>query len=127
MPETYNDDLWREVEQEDSCSSIDSYLYLKSSNDTEIITVPVEHVPHVQSEVERFMRALRQVIAGTYREIQDGGAHAGSDTDTAPDTDTATVQYADDTVDIVSPADTDKDQDINITQTQDSQDTQALH
>ena len=135
MPETYNDDLWREVEQEDSWSSSDSDLYLESSNDTEIITVPAEHVPHVQSEVEqaflqeRFMRAFRLVMADINRETQDGGAPDSvtvqyaddtvdtvqtQDTDTAPDTDTA---------DTVSPADTDKDQDTDITQTQDSLDT----
>ena len=95
MPETYNDDLWRESEHDDSSSSMDSYLYLESSNDTEIVTVPAEHVPRVYSEVEqtfqqeRFMRAFRLVMADINREIQDGGA-PGSDT----------VQYADDTVQI---------------------------
>ena len=37
------------------------------------------------------MRALRHVLADT-GETQDGGAPDGSNTDTAPDTDTATVQ-----------------------------------
>ena len=135
MPETYNYDLWREVEQEDSWSSSDSDLYLESSESSEIITVPAEHIPHVQSEVEqtflqeRFMRAFRLVMADINRETQDGGAPDSAtvqyaddtvdtvqtqDTDTAPDTDTA---------DTVSPADTDKDQDTDITQTQDSLDT----
>ena len=80
MPEAYNDDLWRESEQDDSSSSMDSYLYLESSNDTDIITVPAEHVPRVYSEVEqtfqreRFMRAFRIIMADIDRETQDGGA-----------------------------------------------------
>ena len=45
MPETWKVETWREEEQEDSCSSCSSYLPLESSNDTEIITVPAEHVP----------------------------------------------------------------------------------
>ena len=47
MPEAYNDDLWRETEQDDSSSSMDSYLYLESSEDSEIITIPAEHIPRV--------------------------------------------------------------------------------
>ena len=102
MPETYNDDLWREVEQEDSCSSSDSYLYLESSNDTKIITVPIEHVPRAQ-EVERTFLWERLLLAAYRLDMenmlrwveavqaaqQDGGAHDGSNTDTAPDADTA--------------------------------------
>ena len=53
MPETYNDDLWRDSEQDDSSSSMDSYLYLESSNDTDIVTVPAEHVPRVDSEFDQ--------------------------------------------------------------------------
>ena len=130
MPETYNDDLRREVEQEESWSSSDSDLHLESSNDTEIITVPVEHVPRVQEVDRTFLR--ERLLLAVYRldmenmlrwveavqaAQQDGGAHDGSntdtalDTDTAPDTDTASVQYADDTVD---------------TQAPDTQDTQAI-
>ena len=105
MPETYNDDLWREVEQEDSCSSSDSYLYLESSNDTEIITVPIEHVPRVQEVDGTFL--MERLLLAAYRldmenmlrwveavqaAQQDGGAHDGSNTDTALDTDTAQTQ-----------------------------------
>ena len=67
MSETYGD-MWREEEQEDSCSSCSSYLQLESSNDTEIITVPAEHVPRIPSEVdktflmERLMEAYRRVM-----------------------------------------------------------------
>ena len=123
MPETYNDDHWREVEQEDSCSS----------SDTEIITVPIEHVLRAQ-EVERMFLRERLLLA-VYRldmenmlrwveavqaAQQDGGAHDGSNTDTTPNTDTAPapetapIQYTDDTVDIVD------------TQAPDTQDTQAI-
>ena len=145
MPETYNDDLWRESEQDDSSSSMDSYLYLESSNDTEIVTVPAEHVPRVYSEVEqmfqreRFMRPFRLVMAEINRETQDGGAlppdggalqHVDEtvdtqapdtvdtqalDTDTTPAPETAPIQYTDDTVDIVD------------TRAPDIQDTQATH
>ena len=145
MPETYTDDLWREAEQDDSSSSMDSYLYLESSNNTEIVTVPAEHVPRVYSEVEqmfqreRFMRAFRLVMAEINRETQDGGAlpqdggalqHVDEtvdtqapdtvdtqalDTDTTPAPETAPIQYTDDTVDIVD------------TRAPDIQDTQATH
>ena len=110
MPETYNDDLWRDSEQDDSSSSTDSYLYLESSNDTEIVTVPAEHVPRVYTEVdqtfpqERFMRAFVLSTADINRETQDGGA-PGSDA----------VQYADDTVLIQ-----DKAQTQDTTQIQDT-------
>ena len=92
MPEPYNDDLWREQEQDDSSSSKDSYLYLENSNDTEIVTVPAEHVPRVYSEVEqtfqreRFWRAFRIIMVDLNRETQDGGAsnpHAVQYTDDA--------------------------------------------
>ena len=96
MPETYNDDLWRESEQDDSSSSMDSYLYLESSNDTEIVTVPAEHVPRVYSEVEQmfqrelFMRVFRLVMAEINRETQDGGALPQEG---------GNLQHVDDTVD----------------------------
>ena len=134
MPETYDYDLWREAEQEDSLS--DSELYLESSESSEIITVPVEHVPRVQEADRTFLRerlllaAYRLDMENMLRWVeavqtaqQDGGAPGSAtvqyaddtvdtvqtqDTETAPDTDTA---------DSVSPADTDKDQDTDITQT----------
>ena len=122
MPETYNDDLWRESEQDDSSSSMDSYLYLESSNDTDIITVPAEHVPRVYSEVEqtfqreRFMRAFRIIMADIDRETQDGGAP-----------DSIAVQYADDTVRVqetaqapIQDTDTTQIQDTDSAQTQDT-------
>ena len=136
MSETYGD-MWREEEQEDSCSSCSSYLYLESSNDTEIITVPAEHVPLEHSEVDRMFLMERLLLAAyrldmenmlRYVQVaqQDGGA-LGS----------GAVQYADDTVDTQAPdtqdtvpntdTDTDKDQDIDINQTQDSHDTSARH
>ena len=121
MSETYGD-MWREEEQEDSCSSCSSYLYLESSNDTEIITVPAEHFPRVPSEVdrtflmERLMEAYRKVMEDVRREIEDGGADGSQDTDT---TDTAPAQ---DTVPDTE-TDTDKDQEKDYNQTQDSHDT----
>ena len=114
MPEPCNDDLWREQEQDDSSSSMDSYLYLESSNDTEIVTVPAEHVPRVYSEVEqtfqreRFLRAFRIIMANINRETPDGGAsnpHA--------------VQYIDDTV-VVQETVQDSIQDTESTQIQDT-------
>ena len=119
MPEPYNDDLWREQEQDDSSSSMDSYLYLESSNDTEIVTVPAEHVPRVYSEVEqtfqreRFLRAFRIIMADINRETQDGGAsnpHA--------------VQYTDDTV-VVHETVQDSMQDTDSTQIQDTNSAQT--
>ena len=121
--------MWREEEQEDSCSSCSSYLYLESSNDTEIITVPAEHVPRVPSEVdktflmERLMEAYRRVMEDIWHETEDGGAHGSHDTDTVPTADTVP---ATDTVPNTD-QDTDKDQDIDINQTQDSHDTSARH
>ena len=125
MPETWKVETWREEEQEDSCSSCSSYLPLESSNDTEIITVPAEHVPGVPSDIERtflmerLLESYRQAMEGIRRAQENGGAH-----DSVPqvpqDTDTAT---ATDTV----PQDTDKAQDTDITQTQDLHDTQAIH
>ena len=120
MPEAYNDDLWRESEQDDSSSSMDSYLYLESSNDTEIITVPAEHVPRVSIDIEqtfqheRFMRAFRIIMADIDRETQDGGAPGSN-----------TVQYADDTVHVQETAqtqiqDTTQTQDTDTAQTQDT-------
>ena len=129
--------MWREEEHEDSCSSCSSYLYLESSNDTEIITVPAEHVPLEHGEVDRtflmerlLLEAYRMDMVSMLRNVQlvqqDGGA-LGS----------GAVQYTDDTVDTQAPdtqdtvpdtdTDTDKDQDININQTQDSHDTSARH
>ena len=122
MSETYGD-MWREEEQEDSCSSCSSYLYLESSNDTEIITVPAEHVPCVPSEVdktflmERLMEAYRRVMEDIRHETEDGGAHGSHDTDTVPATDTVPP----------TDTDTDKDQDKDNNQTQDSHDTSARH
>ena len=65
MPEAYIDDLWQEVEQEDSSSSIDSHLYLESSEDTEIITIGEDSVPGVPSEVDRLF--LLERILGSYQ------------------------------------------------------------
>ena len=63
MPETYDYDLWREAEQEDSLS--DSELYLESSESSEIITLPVEHVPHVQEADRTFLR--ERLLLAAYR------------------------------------------------------------
>ena len=118
MPEPYNDDLWREQEQDDSSSSMDSYLYLESSNNTEIITVPAEHVPRVHIEVEhtfqyeRFLRAFRIITATINRETQDGGA-----------SDPHAVQYIDDTV-VVQETVQNPTQDTGYTQIQDNSSTQ---
>ena len=98
---------------------MDSYLYLESSNDTEIITVPAEHVPRVYSEVEqtfqreRFLRAFRIIMADIDRETQDGGA-----------TDPIAVQYADDTVRVHETAQ-DSTQDTDSTQIQDTDSAQT--
>ena len=119
MPEPYNDDLWREQEQDDSSSSMDSYLYLESSNDTEIVTVPAEHVPRVYSEVEqtfqreRFLRAFRIIMADINRETQDGGA-----------SNPIAVQYTDDTV-MVHETVQDSTQDTDSTQIQDTNSAQT--
>ena len=119
MPEPYNDDLWSEQEQDDSSSSMDSYLYLESSNDTEIVTVPAEHVPRVYSEVEqtfqreRFLRAFRIIMADINRETQDGGA-----------SNPIAVQYTDDTV-MVHETVQDSTQDADSTQIQDTNSAQT--
>ena len=118
MPEPCNDDLWREEEQDDSNSSMDSYLYLESSNDTEIITVPAEHVPRVYSEVEqtfqreRLQRTFRLLMDTINRETQDGGA-----------SDPHAVQYIDDTV-VVQETVQNPTQDTGYTQIQDTNSTQ---
>ena len=118
MPEPCNDDLWREEEQDDSNSSMDSYLYLESSNDTEIITVPAEHVPRVYSEVEqtfqreRLQRTFRLLMDTINRETQDGGA-----------SDPHAVQYIDDTV-VVQETVQNPTQDTGYTQIQDTSSTQ---
>ena len=65
MPEAYIDDLWQEAEQEDSSSSMDSHLYLESSEDTEIITIGEDSVPGVPSEIDRLF--LLERILGTYQ------------------------------------------------------------
>ena len=116
--------MWREEEQEDSCSSCSSYLPLESSNDTEIITVPAEHVPGVPSDIERtflmerLLESYRQAMEYIRRAQEDGGAPGSvpQDTDTATATDT-----------VPQDTDTDKAQDTDITQTQDLHDTQAIH
>ena len=118
MPEPYNDDLWREQEQDDSSSSKDSYLYLENSNDTEIVTVPAEHVPRVYSEVEqtfqreRLQRTFRLLMDTINRETQDGGA-----------SDPHAVQYIDDTV-VVQETVQNPTQDTEYTQIQDTSSTQ---
>ena len=69
MPEAYIDDLWQESrrisEQEDSDSSMDSHLFLESSEDTEIITISEDSVPGVPSEADRLF--LLERILGTYQ------------------------------------------------------------
>ena len=62
MSET-NGDTWSEEEQENSSSSCSSYLYLESSNDTETITVPAEHVPLEHGEVDRTFLMERLLLA----------------------------------------------------------------
>ena len=97
---------------------MDSYLYLESSNNTEIITVPAEHVPRVHSEMEhtfqyeRFLRAFRIITANINRETQDGGA-----------SDPHAVQYIDDTV-VVQETVQNPTQDTGYTQIQDTSSTQ---
>ena len=124
MSETWKVETWREEEQEDSCSSCSSYLPLESSNDTEIITVPAEHVPGVPSDIERtflmerLLESYRQAMEYIRRAQEDGGAPGSvpQDTDTATATDT-----------VPQDTDTDKAQDTDTTQTQDLHDTQAIH
>ena len=70
MPETYIDDLYQEsrriLEQEDSNSSMDSLLFLESSEDTEIVTISEDSVPGVPSEADRLF--LLERILGTYQQ-----------------------------------------------------------
>ena len=70
MPEAYIDDLYQEsrriLEQEDSNSSMDSLLFLESSEDTEIITISEDSVPGVPSEADRLF--LLERILGTYQQ-----------------------------------------------------------
>ena len=93
---------------------MDSYLYLESSNDTEIVTVPAEHVPRVYSEVEqtfqreRLQRTFRLLMDTINRETQDGGA-----------SDPHAVQYIDDTV-VVQETVQNPTQDTEYTQIQDT-------
>ena len=70
MPEAYIDDLYQEsrriLEQEDSNSSMDSLLFLESSEDTEIVTISEDSVPGVPSEADRLF--LLERILGTYQQ-----------------------------------------------------------
>ena len=70
MPEAYIDDLYQEsrriLEQEDSNSSMDSLLFLESSEDTEIVTTGEDSVPGVPSEADRLF--LLERILGTYQQ-----------------------------------------------------------
>ena len=97
---------------------MDSYLYLESSNDTEIVTVPAEHVPRVYSEMEqmfqreRLQRTFRLLMDTINRETQDGGA-----------SDPHAVQYTDDTV-VVQETVQNPTQDTGYTQIQDTNSTQ---
>ena len=123
MPDTPNDDLWREEEHEDSCSC-SSHPYLVSSSSTEIITVPADPVPLERGMIDKTF-LMERLLAGfntmgtvdprqyVHLVQRDGGAHDGSNTDTTPAPETAPIQYTDDTVDIVD------------TQAPDIQDTQA--
>ena len=128
MPESYNDDLWREEEHEDS-SSCSSHLYLVSSSSTEIITVPADPVPLELGVIDRTFLMERLLAAfstmGTVnvqqyvnRMERIGGA-PGSYTDT--------VRYIDDTVQTQN-SDTDlasqtlQTQDSGVVQAQDTQD-----
>ena len=135
MPETPNDDIWREEEHEDSCSC-SSHLYLVSSSSTEIITVPADLVPLVQGVVDRtfLMERLLSAIQhnGTVnvqqyvnRMERIGGA-SGSDTDrdTAQTPEPWAVQYTDDTV-MVHETDQDSMQDTDSTQIQDTNSAQT--
>ena len=129
MSETWKVETWREEEQEDSCSSCSSYLPLESSNDTEIITVPAEHVPGVPSDIERtflmerLLESYRQAMDSIRRAQEDGGA-PGS---VPQDTDTDTVPQDTDTDTVPQDTDTDQAQDTDTTQTQDIHDTQAIY
>ena len=119
MPETYNDDLWREAEQDDSSSSMDSYLYLESSEDSEIITVPAEHVPrvpyivpeeHVPSvpEVDRTFLRERIILAAMRLDLEDmlrwvEGVQAIQQDGGALPQDGGALQHVDETVDTQDP------------------------
>ena len=123
MPDTPNDDLWREEEHEDSCSC-SSHPYLVSSSSTEIITVPADPVPLERGMIDKTF-LMERLLAGfntmgtvdprqyVHLVQRDGGAPDGSNTDTTLAPETAPIQYTDDTVDIVD------------TQAPDIQDTQA--
>ena len=123
MPDTPNDDFWREEEHEDSCSC-SSHPYLVSSSSTEIITVPADPVPLERGMIDKTF-LMERLLAGfntmgtvdprqyVHLVQRDGGAPDGSNTDTTPAPETAPIQYTDDTVDIVD------------TQAPDIQDTQA--
>ena len=111
--------MWREEEHEDSCSSCSSYLYLESSSNTEIITVPAEPVPLEHNEVDRtFLMerlslsayGMENMFSYVQLDTQDGGAlgsgvvHYTDNTaytsapdtqDTVPATDTDTTQVTD--------------------------------
>ena len=139
MPETHDDDIWS------------SLLYLVSTSRTEIITVPADPVPTLESGrmresflMERLLLVFNTMGTADVQQYVNrmeriGGA-LGSDT----------VQYADDTVQIQDTAqtqdtaqiqDTDTDhtsqtlqtwdsdvaQAPDIQDTQDNQDTQAKH
>ena len=128
MPESYNDDLWREEEHEDSCSC-SSHLYLVSSSSTEIITVPADPVPLELGVIDRTFLMERLLSAfstmGTVNlqqyvnRLERIGGAPGSDT----------VRYTDDTVQTQN-SDTDlasqtlQTQDSGVVQAQDIQDTQ---
>ena len=120
MPEAYVDDLWQESrrisEQEDSDSSMDSHLFLESSEDTEIITISEDSVPGVPSEADRLF--LLERILGTYQlaleerlrlDQEDGGAsdpvpQDHQDDDMTQDTqDGGAPPQVDETVDIQDP------------------------
>ena len=109
MSETWREQTWKEEESEDSCSSCSSYLLLEYADDTEIITVDVEHVPGIPSEIERLflmerlLDAYRQAMESIRLAQEDGGApgsvphdtdtdQAAQDTETTPTPDTQDTQ-----------------------------------
>ena len=143
MPEAYNDDLWREAERDESSSSMDSYLYLESSEDSEIITVPAEHVPrrvpfiipeeHVLDvpDVDRTFLRERITLAAMRLDLEDmlrwvEGVQALQQDGGALPQDGGALQHVDETVDTQDPDAVDT-QALDTDTTPATQDTQATH
>ena len=141
MPEAYNDDLWREAERDESSSSMDSYLYLESSEDSEIITVPAEHVPrrvpfiipeeHVLDvpDVDRTFLRERITLAAMRLDLEDmlrwvEGVQALQQDGGALPQDGGAPQHVDETVETQDPDAVDT-QALDTDTTPATQDTQA--